>query len=48
LNRMGRGYSLPVLRARLLYGMKGVSVDSTCKGIAISTLIGTAEVTATI
>ena len=24
LNRIGRGYSLPVLRARLLYGMRGV------------------------
>ena len=47
LSRMGRGYSLPVLRARLLYGMKGVRVDSTCKGIAISTLIGAAEAVAT-
>jgi hypothetical protein len=37
-NRMGRGYSLPVLRARLLYGMKGTCVDSSSKGVPISTL----------
>ncbi len=51
LNRIGHGYSLPVLRARLLYGMRGIkdgnrgavsgeSVDRPSQGIAISTLIG--------
>lgn len=51
LNRMGRGYSLPVLRARLLYGWNrrqastgesgdDTSVDEHGKGVPISTLIG--------
>ena len=47
LNRIGRGYSLPVLRARLLYGMRGVDQQAMCGqdvdlarlGVAISTLI---------
>ena len=47
LNRIGRGYSLPVLRARLLYGMRGVDQQATCgldvdlqgMGVAISTLV---------
>jgi transposase len=51
LNRIGRGYSLPVLRARLLYGMSGAkgckqptardpgNVDLANKGVAISTVL---------
>lgn len=28
LNRIGRGYSLPILRGRLLYGMRGRTEDN--------------------
>jgi transposase len=51
LERMGRGYSLPVLRARLLYGWNrkqaatdektsATGVDEHEKGVPISTLVG--------
>lgn len=51
LNRMGRGYSLPVLRARLLYGWNrkrastseagnDPGVDGHERGVPISTLVG--------
>lgn len=51
LNRMGRGYSLPVLRARLLYGIhscltskqkqsnESTGVDVHSRGVPISTLL---------
>jgi hypothetical protein len=54
LNRMGRGYSLSVLRARLLYGWNrkraftsesedDPGVDEHEKGVPISTLVGDVE-----
>ena len=40
LNRMGRGYSLPVLRARLLYGMNGYSSSTKRKSSEESVSVG--------